>query len=196
MGAVKQQIDKLVKEAGSRQAAKKAAEKWFAKGTRQVNEKGVQYTSKRFKPGKLYVFRYSPIGSRSLPWYDKNPVVLALDKAGGNDVGININLLPLKVREDFLDKIAGQFGGEIGAASIGKMSEKAIQQKHLSINWADAKGFIKGSGYDFAIRQYKPGGKSGQAVVSYENWGRISLCDFADLNGTSYSQLEQLFKKR
>lgn len=196
MGAVKAGIDKLIKEAGSRQAAKKKAEDWFDKGKRQTNEKGVQFTSKRFYPGKLYVFRYAPITAQNLPWFDKNPVVLALDPAGGNDVGINLNLLPMKVREDFLDKVAGQFGGEIGVATAGRMAEKALQQRHLTINWNDAKGFIKGSGYDFALRQYKPGNKSGQAVVSYENWSKICLCDFADLAGTSYSQLEQLFKKR
>ena len=180
MGAVKAGIDKLIKEAGSRQAAKKKAEDWFDKGKRQTNEKGVQYTSKRFYPGKLYVFRYAPITAQTLPWFDKNPVVLALDAAGSNDVGINLNLLPMKGKEDLLDKVYGQFSAEIARNSIGPLKNDAVRQGHLSFNWNDAKGSLKGPGFDFALRQYKPGGKANQAVVSYENWGRMALCDFAD----------------
>ena len=90
----------------------------------------------------------------------------------------------------------GQFSAEIARNSIGPLKNDAIRQGHLGFNYKDAKGFLKGPGYDFALRQYKPGGKSGQTVISYENWGRIALCDFADLHGTSRRELELLFRKR
>lgn len=195
MGQVKNDIQKLIKEQGSLSAAKSFSEKWFEKGRNTVNEKGASFTSKRFFPGKIYVFRYSPI-SKTLPWYDKNPVVLALDPAGLNDVGINLNLLPNKVKEDLLDKVYGMFSAEIKNNTKGGAANNVERQKHLSMTWENMKGFMKGPGYDFALRQYKVGGKSGQAYVSYENWAKIALCDFADLQGTSYSELERLFKKK
>ena len=196
MGEVKNQIQKLVAESGSKFKARKAAEAWFIRSKSAKNEKAVATISKRFYPGKVYVFRYSPVGLKDLPWFDKNPVVLALDPNGGNDVGINLNLLPTDGKEDLLDKVYGQFGAEIARNSIGPLKNDAIRQGHLGFNYDDAKGFLKGPGYDFALRQYKPGGKSGQTVVSYENWGRIALCDFADLQGTSRRELDMLFKKR
>ena len=194
MGQIKNDIKLLIKEYGGKTAARRASEKWFENGKKRANEKAVQFTSKRFFPGKIYVFRYSPIGSRELEWFDKNPVVLALDPNGPNDVGINLNLLPIDIKEGLLDKVYGQFSGEIGNHIKGGASENSIKQRHLSINWNDAKGFLQT--YKFAIRQYKPGGKSVQAVVSYENWAKIVLCDFADLQGTTYNQLYRLFNKR
>tara|TARA_Y100000361_G_C11156010_1_gene344173 strand:+ start:2175 stop:2759 length:585 start_codon:yes stop_codon:yes gene_type:complete len=192
MGEIKNNITKLISESGSKFKAKKAAEEWFTKGKSSSKEKSVATVSKRFSAGKIYVFRYAPIGARDLPWFDKNPVVLALDPAGDNDVGINLNLLPIQVKEDLLDKVYGQFSAEIARRSTGPMKNDALKQMKLSINWNDAKGFL--SKYTFAIRQYKPGRKSGQTVVSYENWAKIVLCDFADLNGTSYNQLRRLFE--
>lgn len=196
MGQVKNDIQKLIKEQGSLSAARSFSQKWFEKGRSAVNEKGVSYTSKRFFPGKIYVFRYTPINYINLPWYDKNPVVLALDPAGDNDVGINLNLLPNTVKEDLLDKVYGMFSAEIKNKTIGGAANDVKRQGHLSMTYENMKGFLKGPGYDFALRQYKIGGKSGQAYVSYENWAKIALCDFADLQGTSYTELEKLFKKR
>ena len=196
MGEVKNQIQKLVAEAGSKFKARKAAEEWFVNGKGDTKEKGVSSISKRFFPGKLYVFRYAPIGINSLPWYDANPMVLALDPDGINDVGINLNLLPTEGKEDLLDKVYGQFSAEIARNSIGPLKNDAVRQSHLSFNWNDAKGSLKGPGFDFALRQYKPGGKANQAVVSYENWGRMALCAFADLQGTSRRELMSLFRKR
>ena len=142
MGQVKSDIKKLIKEQGSFKAARSFSQNWFEKGRNAVNEKGASFTSKRFFPGKLYVFRYAPLNSKNLPWFDKNPVVLALDPAGANDVGINLNLLPNNVREDLLDKVYGMFEAEIKSNLVGGAANNVKRQKHLSMTWENMKGFL------------------------------------------------------
>ncbi len=196
MGKVRKDINALIKESNGKTRARRAAEEWYQNGKKTISEKSIQSTGQRFQPGKIYVFRYSPKYAMELPWYDANPVVLALDPDKNNDVGVNLNLLPIKVKEDMLDSIYRTFESEIGRQSVGGMKNDATRQNRLSINWQDAKGFLKARGYDFAVRQYIPSRKSGQAVVSYENWARIVLCDFASLNGTTYGKLRYMFRNR
>jgi hypothetical protein len=194
MARVRQDIKELIKESGGRTRAKRAAESWYENGKKTAAEKSVQTTGGRFQPGKVYVFRYNPKYATELPWYDANPVVLALDPDGNNDVGINLNLLPSDVKERLLDRIYNAYESEIKRESVGGKKNDARRQNQLSIRWEEAKNFL--ASYKFAIRQYIPGRKLGQAVVSYENWSKIVLCDFADLNGTTYAQLVNEFRNR
>ena len=194
MARVRQDIKELIKESGGRTRAKRAAEDWYESGKKTAAEKSVQTLGGRFQPGKIYVFRYSPKYATELPWYDANPVVLALDPDGNNDVGINLNLLPSDVKERLLDRIYNAYESEIKRESVGGKKNDARRQNQLSLRWEEAKNFL--ASYKFAIRQYIPSRKLGQAVVSYENWAKIVLCDFADLNGTTYAQLVNEFRNR
>ena len=196
MGELRKNIKELIIESGSKIKAKRSAESWFENGKKKSKEKSIQSTSNRFLPGKIYVFRYSPKYIDKLPWFDSNPVVLALNSVDNNDLGINLNLLPIKVKEDMLDRIYGVYSDEIASQSVGGRKNDATRQGMLSINWEESKAYLKATGYDFAIRQYIPSRKSNQAVVSYENWAKIVLCDFADLNGTSYNELFREFTNR
>ena len=64
----------------------------------------------------------------------------------------------------------------------------------LTITWEIAKKYLQEFGYDFAIRQYIPKLKMNQAVVSYKNWHKIILCDFAQLENTNYLELRKMFE--
>ena len=186
---VRKDIKEYIKENGGKKKAMKAAQEWFEEGKKKKAEKGVQVTRKRFQPGKIYVFEYTPQSIKTIPWFDAQPVVLAIDEADKNDLGINLNLLPVKVKEDLLDLICNTYYAEI------KMAKgTATSQKRLSITWEGAKKFLQKEGYDFALRQYIPKLKKNQAVVSYKNWAKIVLCDFADLNNTTYMELYEKFK--
>ena len=105
MGAIKTQIKALVKTHGSKSNARKEAEAWYASSLKSFrNKEVVKSTILRFRPGKIYVFRYdTPKTEETLEWWDRSPVVLALDPYKGNDVGINLNLLPIAVKEFILD---------------------------------------------------------------------------------------------
>ena len=194
MGRVREDIKELIKEAKGRTRAKRAAEDWYESGKKTASEKSVQSIGGRFMPGKVYVFRYNPKYANELSWYDANPVVLALDPDESNDVGINLNLLPSNVKERLLDRVYNAFESEIKRESIGGKKNDARRQNQLSISWEGAKEFL--ANYKFAIRQYIPNRKNSQAVVSYENWAKIVLCDFADLNGTTYIQLVNEFRNK
>ena len=142
MGRVREDIKELIKESGGRTRAKRAAESWYENGKKTAAEKSVQTTGGRFQPGKVYVFRYNPKYATELPWYDANPVVLALDPDGNNDVGINLNLLPSDVKERLLDRIYNAYESEIKRESVGGKKNDARRQNQLSIRWEEAKNFL------------------------------------------------------
>ena len=194
MGQVKKEIKELSKEAGGMARAASAAEDWFDTSKKSVREKSVARSAGPFQPGKIYVFRYeNPI---SAEWWDSNPVVLALNTSDtGNDMGINLNMLPVPVKQDLLDFVYEQYKGYIQGQNRGSKMENARAQGQLSLSYQGAKSFLQRYGFDFAIRQYATTRKSQQVVVSYENWARIALCDFLELNNSSVGQIRAAFNK-
>ena len=59
----------------------------------------------RFAIGGLYYFYYNPIGKDDLPYYDKFPLVLILERYPDGFLGLNLHYLPLKYRVAFMDKL-------------------------------------------------------------------------------------------
>lgn len=194
MGEIKKQIRALSKDSGGKIRARRDAEDWFETSKKAVREKAVTRSAGPFQPGKIYVFRYdNPV---SAFWWDSNPVVLALNTSdNGNDMGINLNMLPVPVKEDLLDFVYDQYQGYIKGQTRGSKIENARAQAPLSLSYQGAKSFLQRYGFDFAIRQYATTRKAQQVVVSYENWARIVLCDFLELNNSSIGQVRALFRK-
>jgi len=195
MGYVKNRIKELSKESGSINAAKKTAEKWFEDSVKSRKLTEAEYTRARFEPGKIYVFEYTPI-TENLPWFDKNPVVLAIEQVDGNDLGINLNLLPVEFKEQLLDDLYNRLERKINRASSGKRGLDAEGQKPLRITYDGMKAYLKRFGFDFAIRQYIPNRKNNQAVITYNRWPDIALCYFIDLEGTTVQQIRAMFSNR
>lgn len=193
MGYVKGKIRELSKEAGSKTKARSNAEDWFLKSSRSRRANEAVSTTDRFLPGKIYVFNYSP--KTDMEWYDMNPVVLALERVGDNDLGINLNLLPLGIKEDLLDDLYDRLEGQIRNATSGSKIYNANAQRPLRITYEGMKAYLQARGYDFAIRQYIPDRKSRQTVVSYAKWPEMALCDFISLNGATVQQVRRLFNR-
>lgn len=193
MGEIKRNIRLLSRQAGGKVKARRDAEDWFETSKKAIREKAVTRQAGPFQPGKIYVFRYdNPV---SAWWWDSNPVVLALDPAdNGNDLGINLNMLPVAVKEELLDFIYEQYQGYIKGQTRGNKQENARTQAPLSFSYDGAKQFLKRYGFDFAIRQYKRNRKAQQVVVSYENWAKIVLCDFIELNNSSIGMIRAQFR--
>lgn len=194
MGVLRKKINEQVKEAGSKSAARTNAEAWYAKALNNFRNKSISKGgSLRFVPGKIYVFRYdTPKTEDYLAWWDRNPIVLALDPAGQNDCGINLNLLPTEVKEQMLDGIYDKLQGQINT-QLTRAADNAQAQGGLTLNYSSAKAYLDQFGFGFAVRQYIPTLKQKQAVVSYENWHLISLCDFIDLEGASIPSIRRQF---
>ena len=68
-----------------------------------AREKSRQIT--KFVTGGLYYFYYDPKGKDDLPYYDKFPLVLALEKYSDGFLGLNLHYLPIKYRVAFLGKL-------------------------------------------------------------------------------------------
>lgn len=58
-----------------------------------------------FYNGGLYFFYYDPKTKADLPYYDRFPLVLALDIQPDHFMGLNLHYLPIRYRIAFLDKL-------------------------------------------------------------------------------------------
>jgi hypothetical protein len=58
-----------------------------------------------FKLGRLYCFYYDPKGKNELPYYDRFPMVLVLDRYEDGFLGLNLHYLPYRYRVAFLKKL-------------------------------------------------------------------------------------------
>lgn len=194
MGNIKKDIASLIKTHGSKANAKKESELWYTKSLMAFRNKSVAKKPGMFTPGKIYVFRYDDPITPDLEWWDRNPIVLALDPYKGNDVGINLNLLPANVKETLLDDIHTTLMGQI-KTNTGRAPENAAAQPGLRFTYKGAKQYLDRYGFGFAVRQYIPSRKTRQAVIAYEHWSKIALCDFIELEGISINRLRAMFRK-
>lgn len=194
MGTIKKEIKDLIKTHGSKANARKESEEWYKKSLAGFRNKEVVKRPGQFLPGKIYVFRYDTPVTPDLEWWDRNPIVLALDPYKGNDVGINLNLLPVNVKETLLDDIHTTLMGQIKTRT-SRAPKNAGAQSSLRFTYKGAKAYLDKYGFGFAVRQYIPNLKAKQSVVSYENWAKIALCDFIQLEGSSVRRVRHMFRK-
>jgi hypothetical protein len=69
-----------------------------------IAKEQMRYTN-QFRMGKLYFFYYDPKGKDDLPYYDKFPLVLTLERYPDSFLGLNLHYLPIKYRIAFLAKL-------------------------------------------------------------------------------------------
>jgi hypothetical protein len=58
-----------------------------------------------FYPGRMYFYFYDPKTKATLPYYDKFPLVIPVEKTKDGFLGLNLHYLPLKYRLILLDKL-------------------------------------------------------------------------------------------
>jgi len=144
-----------------------------------VNE--VSNVRERFQPGKIYSFAYKDPITKNLPWFDMNPLVLGLDSKNKNDLGVNLNLLPIRMKEDLLDDLYEAMKGQIAGAK----GSNAARDRGIRVTYDGVKAYLDRYGFGFAIRQYIVGRKQFQATVTYASWPKIALANLIQLNGAS-----------
>ena len=204
MGYIKKRIAELSKEFGGKIRASRACMDWYEAGIKSKSVAEAKLTRSRFQPGKIYVFKYDPKYAKELPWFDANPVVLAIEQVNNNDLGINLNLLPVPYKEKLLDELFTRMNIKADTQETGIISKilgietssgiNAIKEKPLRITYAGIKAYLEKDGYEFDLRQYIPSRKRDQAVVSYSKWPEIALCDFMDFNKTNVMKVRLMFK--
>lgn len=89
----------------------KTARDWFrneAKGIKSVNESKLMKDSKgqyrnRVHPGRMYHFFYDPKHKKTLPYYDRFPLIFMIGPAEKGFLGLNMHYLPLPLRAKLMD---------------------------------------------------------------------------------------------
>lgn len=102
------------KTAAQLQTASRDSYRWLTKKIGELNNPtGIASIINRedsrrtetFSNGKLYFFYYDPKTKNDLPYYDRFPLVLVLDKQEDGFLGLNLHYLPMRYRVAFLDKL-------------------------------------------------------------------------------------------
>ena len=95
-----------------------------------------------------------------------------------------------------LDALYMRMQGKIKINEKGAKANDARKQRPLiDLKYENAKMFLDRYGFGFAIRRYLPNLKKNQAVVSYESWPKIAICEFAKIHGATVTQIRNEFKQ-
>ena len=87
--------------------------KWFQKSVRQLGTVSPKAILKdtaltpRSKgiAGRMYMYFYDPKYKETLPYYDRFPLIILVDKVEGGFTGLNLHYLPPNLRAKFFDKL-------------------------------------------------------------------------------------------
>ena len=65
-----------------------------------------------FQVGSMYCFLYDPKHKKTLPYYDKFPLIFPIGNAKGGFIGINFHYLPYPLRAKLMDALYGTVTNE------------------------------------------------------------------------------------
>lgn len=86
---------------------------WFKtqlKGMKNINRRALlkddafKVRSKTL-PGRMFMYFYDPKNKKTLPYYDRFPLIFMVEKANGGFYGLNLHYLPPKQRALLFDKL-------------------------------------------------------------------------------------------
>jgi len=109
-------FDKLEAEAYRRGLQKRSKEAgvWFKKKLKSMGRINMHQMIKdprlvrkqRPRIGDMFMYAYDPKHRKTLPYYDRFPLTIMVQKAPGGFYGLNLHYLPLKQRAIFLDRLS------------------------------------------------------------------------------------------
>jgi hypothetical protein len=76
-----------------------------AKGEKLIREAGKERYENRFRLGHMYMFAYDPKHKKTLPYYDRFPLIFPINRAQGGFLGINMHYLPPTLRAKLMDQL-------------------------------------------------------------------------------------------
>lgn len=130
--------------------------------------------------GKFYKFLYKPITEQKLEYYDRTPLMFYLGQnERGLHIGININLLPIRYRKNFVDVIYTKFYKEI-KRQITMKPYMAKKQTKLSVSYEILEKIFKIPYYKLALRTYYQTGMKRIRYFSYETYYRLPYLEKFD----------------
>lgn len=76
-----------------------------AQGDKLIKEAGRDRYESRFRIGHMYMFAYDPKHKKTLPYYDRFPLIFPINRAQGGFLGINMHYLPPTLRAKLMDQL-------------------------------------------------------------------------------------------
>lgn len=92
--------------------------------------------------GQLYFFYYNPKTKDDLPYYDKFPLVLALNSYSDGFLGLNLHYLPVNYRMIFMQKL-------LSSGAVGVQYTKDYDIKRLKVTYDILK-------YTSNLKEFRP----------------------------------------
>lgn len=87
----------------------KLSQEWFYDRIREINKETVDRQSIVRNPpikmaanqfrGRMYLFRYNPVGRQKMPYFDRFPLVILLELNKEGFMGLNLHYLPIDLRQ-------------------------------------------------------------------------------------------------
>ena len=100
--------------AGEVPARTDSARSWYrdrAKATRVLPQTLIKSDRERLTSrvmiGRMYHFFYDPKHKKTLPYYDRFPLIFPFKRVPGGFLGINMHYLPLRLRAKLMDELYG-----------------------------------------------------------------------------------------
>lgn len=152
--------------------------KWFQATVRNIPLSRVGATP---EVGKMYTYVYDAKYKKTLPYWDKFPLVVILSVNAEYQLGLNLHYIAPKMRQAFLEKLL--------AANPSLLNQKTIGPRaKFKINWAAVKKY---PGADKMIKLYIRSRIKGSMVeISPTQWANtiyLPTQQFLDKEGKRYS---------
>lgn len=170
----------------------KASVAWY--NTYKTNS-DVQVRRSLLQQGHLYMFDYKkPKYEDVLEFFDTQPLMLCLGQTNSvefakNNVGINLHLLPPRVRRMVLFEVWKMFSVDL------KRNLYSKTQKPVQIDWRRIKKPLEKYGIDFAIRSYIPPRQNQVIEFNQEDWGKAIWLPSAQYQKITASELERKWRE-
>lgn len=131
------------------------------------------------QPGNLYMFFYDPKHKKTLPYYDKFPLVFPFAKTPDGFIGLNMHYLPYYLRVRLMDKLL-QF----------KNNDKIDATTKLKFSWAMIEGVSKFAAAKPCVKQYlKAHVRTSFLKVNPEDWPTAMMMPVEKFQGASTQQV-------
>lgn len=165
----------------------KAAREWFrneAKSTGAVNETKLMKDSKgqyrnRVHPGRMYHFFYDPKHKKTLPYYDRFPLIFMIGPAENGFMGLNMHYLPPPLRARLMD-----------AFYTITSNDKFNKTTKLQMTYETLKGASKFKWFKPAIKRYLNNHvRSKFVTIDAADWDTALFLPTARFVGSSKTQV-------
>lgn len=114
MGFLFQRVAKQAEEQNISKNKTAKSKKWFREKSREIIkdprpkrliERKSAEVARFILPGEMYLFGYRALHAKTLPYYDKFPLIMMVEETSSGFMGINFHYLPIRQRAILMDRM-------------------------------------------------------------------------------------------